>query len=285
MASRGRGRGREPQSLKQDPSQPTPHTRASRPGGAASAGKTKIPSSLQELNKYLTSLNESNFETYGGVFADMVLGYSSNAAKLREAVDLLFDTTVSNRDDAPLGAKVCERIVTAPACSSESDESVARRTDFRKTLLGRFQVEFSRKEETRARSIEAWLSVFAFLCEIYARVKVSDEPVRVVGKAILSAMHYLLDVDDVVDDEVDCVCTSLKQCGCYLDQQAAAEVEKLICLLRTRAISGKTNCRVRCLIMEVLELRQRSWRDPEGKLESFYVDALADAVAEDELRE
>ena len=265
---------------------PTPHTRTSRPGGAASAGKTKIPSSLQELNKYLTSLSESNFDTYGGVFADMVLGYSCNAAKLREAVDLLFDSTACNRDDAPLGAKVCEKIVTGPAGSREPEDSAARRTDFRKALLGRFQVEFSRKEETRARSIEAWLSVFAFLCEIYARVKVSDEPIKVVGKAILNAMHYLLELDDVVDDEIDCVCTSLKQCGCYLDkQQAAAEVEKLICSLRVRAISGKTSCRVRCLIMEVLELRQRSWKDPEGKLGRFYIDALADAVAEDELRE
>lgn len=223
----------------------------------------------------------------------MVLGYSSNAAKLREAVDLLFDSTVCNRDDAPLGAKVCEKIATVPAPGNggggsepEEDDNAARRTEFRKALLGRFQVEFSRRAETRARSIEAWLSVFAFLCEVYARVKVADEPIKVVGKAILSAMHYLLDLEDVVDDEIDCVCTSLKLCGRHLDeQQAAAEVEKLMCSLRTRAISGKTSCRVRCLVMEVLELRQRSWEDPEGTLERFYVDALADAVAEDELKE
>ena len=265
-----------------DQQRPSPHTRVSRPGGAAS-GKTKIPASVEDLNKYLCSLDEANFEMYGGVFADMVLGYSCNTSKLNDAVGLIFDATLSSRDDACWGARVCERILTVPVDGSESEELTSRRVEFRKALLGRFQAEFARKAETRARSIEAWLSVFAFLCEIYTRLKVADQPIKVVGKAILSAMHYLLDLDDVVDDEIDCVCSSLKVCGHQLDKQAVDEVEKLICLLRVRVISGKTKCRVRCLILEVLELRQRGWEDPGRKLEGFYVDAIADAVAEDEL--
>ena len=53
--------------------------------------------------------------------------------------------------------------------------------------------------------------------------------------------------------------------------------------LRYMVISKKSSCRTRCLAMEVLEFRCMGWSDPDKRLDDFYVDALVDAIAEDEL--
>lgn len=245
--------------------------------------KPKPPASVEQLQSYFVKLNLSNFQTYGEMFADMVLSYSRNEEKLRAATELIFDATVqsdSGREAGALGAMVCEKIACAGAAS---DLETRVREDFRKILLGRFQAEHKQREITRANSIETWLCIFTFLCEVYIRVKVGNQPIKVVGKAILSNMDFLLNVPDGDDDEIDCVCSCLKLCGQSLQEQEPEQMEKLVCLLRTRVITRKSSCRVRCLIMEVLEYRLLGWKDPGKKLDNFYVDALADAEAEDEL--
>ncbi len=248
------------------------------------AAKPKTPGTAEELNSYLLKLDDSNFQVYGDVFADMVLSYSRNEDKLREAVDVLVDTTVHSdrgREAGSLGAKVCEKIMDGPASDSGARGKV--RDEFRKALLGRLHAEHKKREATRSHSIETWLCVFNFLCEVYTHVKVGGQPIKVVGKAILSNMDFLLNVPDSVDDEIDCVCSCLKLCGRSLQEQEAEQVEKLVCLLRSKVITRKSSCRVRCLIMEVLEYRLLGWSDPGKKLDGFYVDAVADAEAEDEV--
>lgn len=253
------------------------------------AGKPKVPGSVEGLGTYLRSLNESNFKSYGGMFADMVLGYCVNESKLQEAVDLIFDTTVSDRDNAELGAKVCANIAMPPCGSSEGgaaqepEAKSAIRAGFRKVLLKKFQAEYKKKEQLRTTSIETWLSVFAFLCDVYVRITIGGKPIVIIGKAILTTMDFLLNLSDVIDDEIDCICTSLKFCGKHLEQQSPQELKKVVNLLRTRAIASKTSCRVRCLILELLELRQMRWADPEKTLDEFYADGLFDAIAQDEV--
>ena len=252
-------------------------------------GKPKVPANAEELGTYLRSLNEANFKSYGGMFADMVFGYCVSESKLQEAVGLVFDTTVSDRDNAELGAKVCAMIAMPPCGSSEggvAEEPEAKsaiRAEFRKALLMKFQAEYKKREQLRAISIETWLSVFAFLCEVYIRIKIGGKPIVIIGKAIFTTVNFLMNMSDVDDDEIDCICTSLKFCGKYLEQQSPQELKKVVNLLRTRAIGPKTSCRVRCLILEVLELRQMSWEDPEKTLDEFYADGLFDAIAQDEV--
>lgn len=277
----GRGRGRDLGVI--------PPARNSGPGQAQASGKPvkrtpKVPANVKELGNYLHSLDDSNLRMYGDTFADMVLGYSTNDERLQEAVDLIFDTTVSDRQYAELGAKICANIVMgSSADGSETDAKSSARANFRKALLGRFQVEYKNKEATRANSIETWLSIFAFLCEVYMQIKAGNEPIKVVGKAILSTINYLLNLPDVVDDEVEAVCMYTKLCGKQLETAEPSQVENLMVTLRTKVISKKSSSRTRCLVMEVLELRCMGWSDPDKKLDDFYVDALLDAIAEDEL--
>lgn len=277
----GRGRGRD--------LGVTPPTRNSGPGQAQTSSRPakripKVPANVKELGNYLHSLDDSNLRIYGDTFVDMVLGYSTNERRLQEAVNLIFDTTVSDRQYAELGAKICTNIVMgSSADGSETDAKSLIRADFRKALMGRFQLEYKNKEATRANSIEQWLSIFAFLCEVYIRIKIGNEPIKVVGKAILSIISYLLNLPDVDDDEMEAVCTYMKLCGKQLEVAEPSQVENLVVTLRTKIISRKSSSRTRCLAMEVLELRCMRWSDPDKKLDDFYVDALLDAIAQDEL--
>lgn len=276
MASRGRGRGKN---------YPRPGRGGqSRGGGGGGGGGQKVPSNAEELGTYLHSLNDSNFDAYGAMFADMVLNYSSNEHKLEEAVSLIFDATVQSRDYAPLGAKVCEKVAMA-SNEDEPDPKHQVRSEFRKMLMKRFHFEFNQKEQIRTTSIEAWLGVFTFLCEVYARIKVNDEPIKVLGSAIMSVVQFHFDQLDIVPDEIDCICSNLKLCGRLVEKQNPEKFMKVFTELRKRVISRKTSCQARCAILELIEYRHMGWHDPQKTLDKFYIDAMADAVAEDELGE
>ena len=197
--------------------------------------------------------------------------FSRDEDKFQEAVALITDTTVAERDYVHLGVRVCQLIL--------------ERKDgprFRQALMRWFQQEFRAKAETRAISIEKWLSIFAFMCEIHSCVLVSGQPIVVLGKAIFSAVEFLLEQPDREDDEIDCISSSLKLCGKNLEATDKDKMDRLMDTFRTLVISKQSSCRVRCLVLEILELRAMGWNDSGKKLEMFYVDGLMDAVAQDE---
>ena len=269
MATRGRGRGRGGHRLhKVGETQP-------------SERKPKPVRSLSELSEYLHTLNEPNFPNYGQMFSDMTLEFASSSPEnMNSTVDLIFSTTIESRDHATLGARVCQKIVMHVPTDTESKK--AQRTLFRQTLLGRFQSEYSKKDSTRKVSIESWLAIFSFLCEIFNYVRVNDNPLSVIGKAILSTMEWLLNLADVIDDEIECVCDNLKSIGATLETVSAEKTSLVFSALRTKIISRTTTCRIRCISLEVVEYRAMGWQDKKNELESYYMDAIADAAAEDE---
>ena len=270
MAARGgRGRGRGGQVGRQGEAQ---STRERHP---------KSPSSMEELTKYLYSLNEGNFDKYGEMFANMVLGFSTDEMKLENAMSLVFDTTIESRDKALLGAKICAMVAEAP--KNEPQPNMEKRNHFRKILLRRFQTEFKKKEETRQVSIEAWLSIFSFLCEVFRLIKVQGNPITVVGRAILTAMEWLLSVSDIDDDEVECIGSHLKTNGQSLEVTNKESLRNVIKLLRNRVVTRKSSCKTRCMILEVLEFRAMGWQDIDNELDQYYMDAISDAAVEDDL--
>ena len=238
--------------------------------------------SIEELTDKLYSLNQRNIETYGDTFAGMVLDYSTDDGKIKDIVDVIFDTTVQSKEYASLGAKVCERIIV-PSNEKESECVSARRSQFRSILLKRFQSEYKQKEQVRASSIESWLAIFSFLCEVFQSVRVGQEPIQVVGKAILSTMSWMVQLQDCDDDEIECVCMYLKSAGQLLDTINHDGMKNLVKYLRPLVITRKSTARRRCLILEVLEYRAMGWTDREDELNVFFMDAVADAVVEDEI--
>ena len=278
MSSRGRGRGGVGHGAG-----------ASRPGGGAASaggggGRPKTPGSIKELGTYLRSLSDSNFAAYGDMFAEMVLSYSKRGTeRLQEAVELIFDTTVQSREYAELGAKVCEKIVRD--CAGDEAEKKALRGEFKKLLFLKFQQNYKNKEATRVQSVEAWLAIFAFMCEVSPRVRVDpgEKLFAPLSKAILSTIEFLLDQEDVLFDEIDCICSSLKVCGKGIEEQCPEKFNEIFTELRKKLIFGKNGRQARCAILELIEYRYMHWSDPNNTLLDFYADAMADAAAEDTL--
>lgn len=266
MASRGRGRGLI--------------SEAGRKTQSAKKQSPRTPRSFEELTEYLYSLNEGNIHIHGAEFADMVIRFADNESKLAKTVDLIFDTTIESRDYSKLGGTVCQLIVDR---GTQDGNSSTVGSDFKQKLLRRFQSELKANEEIRARSIEQWLGIFAFLCEVYFKIKVGGAPISVVGNAILKYTDKMLANPDIIDDEVDTICMKLKKCGKLLEHQDAGMMEKIITALRKQVISSKSSCQRRCVIMELIELKQLGWNDISGKLDDFYIDAITDAIVEDEI--
>ena len=283
MSSRGRGRGGVGHGA--GASKPGRSLASGVGGGAASGGsRPKTPGSIKELGTYLHSLNDSNFPAYGDMFAEMVLGYSKRGKEqLQEAVELIFDTTVQSREYAALGAKVCEKIVQES--TGDEAEKKALRTEFRKLLFLQLQGNFKNKETIRVQSVEAWLGIFAFMCELSPRIIVAGKPFLALSKAILSTIEFLLSQEDVLFDEIDCICSSLKVCGKGVEEQCSEKFNEIFTELRKKLIFGKSasSCQVRCAILELIEYRYLHWSDPNNTLLDFYADAMADADAADTL--
>lgn len=264
MASRGRGRGQA----------------SERKNGSKKSLQT--PKSINELAEYLHSLNEDNLDIHGTDFADMVHRFADTESKLSKTVDLIFDTTVNSRDYSSLGSDVC-RFIIQKECEGGSTGTFG--SDFLRKLLQRFQSDVTCMKDIRKKSIEHWLGIFAFLCDVYHKVKVSDKPILIVGKAILRNIDSMVNDANVIDDEIDTVCTKLKTCGKLLEEQDPDFLENIIDNLRKLVINRKSSCQRRCFIMELIELKQLGWVDHSGRLDKFYVDALADAIVEDEAGE
>ena len=283
MASRGRGRG----GLGHGASRPPGRSNASGVGGGAAPGgasRPKTPGSVKELATYLHSLNDSNFQAYGDMFSEMVLDYSKKGKeRMQEAVDLIFETTVQSRDYAALGARVCEKITQEAA--GDSAEKREHRAEFRRLLFVQIQGNFKNRESIRVQSIETWLAIFAFMCEVSPRVKIGDKPFTPLSKAILSAVEFLLGQEDIVFDEIDCICSGLRVCGKRIEEQCQERFEEIFTELRKKLIFGKNSCQARCSILELIEYRHMQWSDPNGTLLNFYSDAMADATAQDDLGE
>lgn len=282
MASRGRGRGGGG-GVGHGTGRPPGRSHAS--GGAAPGGsKPKTPGNVKELGTYLHSLNDSNFQAYGEMFAEMVLDYSKKSKeRLQETVELIFNTTTQSRDYASLGAKVCEKICQEVA--GDSDDKRAVRSEFRKLLFTQIQGNFKNKESIRVQSIEAWLAIFAFMCEILPRVRMGGGKVFTpLCKAIFSSIEFLLAQKDIVFDEIDCMCSCLKVCGKEMEEQCPEKFEETFTELRRKLIFGKKGCQARCSILELIEFRYMRWSDPNNTLTDFYADAMADAAAQDELQ-
>lgn len=271
MATRGRGRASVGNISKTSEQLP-------------SGRKAKSPKSIKELSDYLQTLSVDNISHYGQMFADMVLDFisiSTSQDNMTSTIELIFTTTVESREYTSLGAKVCQKIVMS--LPSDSDQKKAQRNLFRKTLLGRFQSEYGNREMTRKVSIESWLAIFSFLCEIFNCIQVNDKPLAVIGKAILSGMEWILSLKDIIDDEIECICEKLKVLGKTLEAISRDKVLSVFCLLRTKIISQSTSCRSRCIILELIEFRAMGWIDKDNELDTFYMDAVADATAEDDL--
>ena len=294
MASRGRGRGMgivpppSPGVVESEGS--TSDSKGSKvplPGGTKigpSSGQQtshKTPGNIQEVQKYLMSLNEQNVDRHGKEFGDMIVRYIKQSPEKRagEVASLFYQTITKSRNYSTLGGKVCAEVL-----NPEADKEI--RALFRKELFRMCQGNYKQKEGIRKRSIEEWLGIFTFVTELYRFVRVSGTTIGALGSASREGIAFMLDSKDCTDDEVDCICTIVKSIGPMLessDEQRKVFNDAVVNKLRTAAIRRETSENATCQILELLEFRARGYKDPAKELKDYYVEAYTDAIARDEL--
>jgi len=96
-------------------------------------------------------------------------------------------------------------------------------------------------KEIRGVSIEKWLGVFCFLCEVYGKIRVAGVPIKVYGVAILKLTLQMLTDEDTIDDEIDCICSKLKVCGKFLATDSPDKVENIFIEFRKQVISKESS--------------------------------------------
>ena len=242
-----------------------------------------VPSSLDQLKEYLYSLTHDNFGRFGEKFGQMARGYLIVKTKEVNAVaSMVLEAAVNSKETTKLGAMVCKAIIY-PDCDGLPEEQRGPAKAFRNTVIGLLHNKYEGKKQIRKKSIESWLAVFSFLCDLYHYLHLpSGKALTLIGKTILEACKFMLENDDCDDDEIECMCLHLKSNGKMLEAENPLEVERVVSELRTRVISRKTTERSRCLCMDLIEYRAKGYCDPDNKLSDYYLVALQDAIANDE---
>ena len=240
-----------------------------------------VPSSLDQLKEYLYSLTHDNFGRFGEKFGRMARGYLMVKTKeVNVVASTVLEAAMSSKETTRLGAMVCKAIIY-PDCLPEEQQGAAKA--FRNTVIELFHHKYEERKQIRKNSIESWLAVFSFLCDLYHYLHLpSGKALNVIGKSILEACKFMLDNNDCDGDEIECMCLHLKSNGKMLEAENPLEVERVVSELRTQVISRKTTERGRCLCMDLIEYRARGYCDPDNKLSDYYLVALQDAIANDE---
>lgn len=241
----------------------------------------KTPNTVSELATYLHSLNENNLAKFGPAFSEMAIDFVKVSPEKRtsELVSLLYSTVTSSKEHATLGARVCQEVL-----GSEGNADI--RTQIRRELLRSCQTQYRNRESIRRKSIEDWLALFSFIMELFCYLRVGGECVGALGSAVVEATLFTLDQQDLDDDELECICFRLKDIASVLEASEKTRqkfTKSVVPKLRSLAISRNSSERATCMIMEFLELRARGYQDPGGEISDFYVDALTDAIASDEM--
>ena len=252
------------------------------PSSGEQGEKNGVPASLDQLKEYLYSLTVGNFEKFGEKFGMMARSYLIEKPNETNSVAaMILEAATSSKDTTRLGVMVCRAIIY-PHSLPEGQESAAKL--FRNTIIALLHEKYEDKKQIRKKSIESWLAVFSFLSDFYHYLHpASGKALSLIGQTILEACKFMLYSNDCDDDEIECICWHLKNSGKLLEEESALNVENLMSELRTRIISKKTTERARCLCMDLIEYRARGYCDPDNKISDFYLVALQDAVANDEL--
>jgi len=254
--------------------------------GGQSSGKTQgekinVPASLDQLKEYLYSLTLDNFRKYGEIFGQMALGYLTIKPKeVTGVASMVLEAATDSKETTRLGAMVC-KVIIYPDSLPEEQESAAKA--FRNTIIELLHKRYEDKKQIRKKSIEYWLAIFSFLCDLYYCLHLpSGKSWNFIGKIILEACKFMFDCNDCDDDEIECICLHLKNNGKMLEEADPLGVDCIVSELRSRVISRKTTERARCLCMDLIEYRARGYSDPDNKLSDYYLVALQDAIANDE---
>ncbi|XP_055509969.1 MIF4G domain-containing protein B isoform X2 [Leucoraja erinacea] len=119
-------------------------------------------------------------------------------------------------------------------------------SNFRRYILNRLQQEFLAKEQVRDRSVNAWVCLVTFICNVFDYLK------------------------------VDCLVIQLHRIGEQLQRTSTQRMDELFCLLRDGfLLQDRPTSLSRLLLLEIIEFRAGNWKMSDSA-QKYYYSEVAD---------
>ncbi|XP_032900285.1 MIF4G domain-containing protein isoform X2 [Amblyraja radiata] len=119
-------------------------------------------------------------------------------------------------------------------------------SNFRRYILNRLQQEFLAKEQVRDRSVNAWVCLVTFICNVFDYLK------------------------------VDCLVIQLHRIGEQLQRASTQRMDQLFCLLRDGfLLQDRPSSLSRLLLLEIIEFRAGNWKMSDSA-QKYYYSEVAD---------
>ncbi|KAG9277382.1 MIF4G domain-containing protein A [Astyanax mexicanus] len=176
------------------------------------------------------------------------------AVDLGKLSETIVDQALKDRSLCRDAGHVCSALVQMEA--KHGNTSV-----FRRNLLTRLQKEFTAREETRKRSVQEWVCVVCFICNIFDHLKVNNAPMAALVDPVYDCLFRLSQPDALVnEEEVDCLALQLHRVGEQLEKLNSQRMDQLFYLLRDGfLLQDCLSSMTRLLLLEVLEYRASGW--------------------------
>ncbi|KAK7475736.1 hypothetical protein BaRGS_00033008 [Batillaria attramentaria] len=195
---------------------------------------------------------------------------AASAEDMQKIARMIYTKCQSDRDFAKAAAMLCDRL------SNIEKEGVK----FRNCVLGIVQADYKGRDELRKKSRKHFIGFMAFLCQVFGTMRlINGEVMQPLVGPIFDCLEMVLEEEDIDGDECDCLSTQLQSVGRELQDNGEERMQQLIFIVRQKIIDEKTQPRVRCVLLEVLECYLRRWQTAPNEVTRFYLDTLMDILA------
>ncbi|KAL7890966.1 hypothetical protein AOLI_G00004420 [Acnodon oligacanthus] len=178
----------------------------------------------------------------------------SSAVDLEKLSEAIVDQSLKDRSLCRDAGHICYALVQTEAKHSNTNV-------FRRNLLTRLQKEFMEREDTRKRSVQEWVCVVSFICNIFDYLKVNNAPMTALVDPVYDCLLRLSQPDALLnEEEVDCLALQLHRVGEQLEKLNTQRMDQLFYLLRDGfLLQDNLSSMTRLLLLEVLEFRASGW--------------------------
>jgi hypothetical protein len=232
---------------------------------------------IRQLNSILNKLTPEKFD----ILVDQVLLLDiSNAALLRDCVHAVFEKALAEPNFSPVYAEFCVKLsIRLPSFNDQPDDP-AQLQSFKRLLLNQCQAEFEQEEED---SNDNELSPEELIDRTLKRKRRTLGTIRFIGELFIRGLLassimkncivlLLGDVNNPIEEDSEVLCKLLSTVGEKLQNNKANQQfldETFNNLNSLKTSSGALSSRIRFMLQDVVELRERGWvqriKAPEAK--------------------
>ncbi|XP_069785403.1 MIF4G domain-containing protein B isoform X1 [Narcine bancroftii] len=189
---------------------------------------------------------------------------------LEKVASVIFEQSMKDLVFSKEAGRICYTIVQA-------EHKQSGQSNFRRCVLNRLQQEFRLKEQVRESSVNAWVCLVTFICNVFDYLKVNNMPMMALVNPVYDCLMRLAQPDALQnEEEVDCLVLQLHRIGEQLNKTSTQRMDDLFCLLRDGfLLQDRPSSLSRLLLLEVIEFRAGGWKMSDNA-QKYYYSEVAD---------